>query len=136
MESTTEPFQGVTQGSTWTSPCLVSLHSKVMWSPLPNHFRRHSRIHLDFTLLTTTCFQFSMLNIYHASRCHLKDKAIMWPTTCLFCFVTLRPPKGQHIPPPLPHHTPLHSWYRWKVLDVWRCTKVVSSCLDPWCKSC
>lgn len=28
----------------------------------------------------------------------------MWPTTCLFCFVTLRPPKGQHIPPPPPPH--------------------------------
>ncbi len=55
---------------------LVSLHSKVMWSPLPNHFRHHSRIHLDFTMLTTTRFQFSMLNIYHSYRCHLKTKPL------------------------------------------------------------
>jgi hypothetical protein len=70
---------------------LVSLHSKVMWSPLHKHLQQHnSRIHLGFTMLTTMCLQFSMSNIYHHYGCDWKGRAIMWwePIVCLFvCFL-------------------------------------------------
>jgi hypothetical protein len=58
-----------------TGHTLVSLHSKVMWIPVKKYFTHNSRIHLGFTMLTTTmCFQFSMLNIYHPYGCHVKDR--------------------------------------------------------------
>jgi len=33
--------------------------------------------HFSFTMLTTICFQFSMLNIYQCYGCHLQRRAIM-----------------------------------------------------------
>jgi hypothetical protein len=39
-----------------TGQSLVSLHARVMWSPLQKHFMHHWRIHLGFTMLTTMCF--------------------------------------------------------------------------------
>ncbi len=65
-----------------TGHTLVSLHSKVMWIPLKKYFPNNSRIHLGFTMLTTTMsFQFSMLNIYHPYGCHLKGR--VEPLWCL-----------------------------------------------------
>jgi hypothetical protein len=89
---------------------LVFLHSKVMWSPLHNHFRRHSRIHLDFTILTTTCFQFSNVEYLSFLRMSFKGQShyVTDHLFILFCFVTLRPP-NRHPPPPLALLVPLES---------------------------
>jgi hypothetical protein len=56
----------ITEGFTWASPCM----------------------------LTTMCFQFNMLNIYHLYGCHLKGRAIMHdeklvPHECFFFFFCL-----------------------------------------------
>jgi len=48
---------------------FVSLHSKVMWSPLLTHFQDNWRVHLGFTT-----HQFSMLNIYRPYECRLKGR--------------------------------------------------------------
>jgi hypothetical protein len=48
-----------------------------MWSPLKKHLQHNRRIHLGVTMLTTMCFQFTMLNVYHPYECHLKDRTIM-----------------------------------------------------------
>jgi hypothetical protein len=45
-----------------------------VWYPC-KHFRHNWRIHLGFTTLTTMCFQFSMLNIFHPSGYHFKGRA-------------------------------------------------------------
>lgn len=61
---------------------LVLLCSRVMWSPLSKHFQLHWRIHLCFTMLSTMCFEFILLNIYHLYECHLKGRAIMHQAMC------------------------------------------------------
>jgi hypothetical protein len=56
---------------------LVLLCSRVMWSLLSKHFQLHWRIHLGFTMLSTMCFQFILLNIYHLYGFRLKGRTIM-----------------------------------------------------------
>jgi hypothetical protein len=56
---------------------LVSLYSRVMWSPLYRHFQHNWKICLGFTMLTTMCLQFSAFTIYHPYECHLRGRAIM-----------------------------------------------------------
>lgn len=74
-----------------------------MWSPLHNHFRRHSRIHLDFTILTTTCFQFSNVEYLSFLRMSFKGQShyVTDHLFILFCHIETSQPAA---PPPF---TPL-----------------------------
>jgi hypothetical protein len=67
---------------------LISLYSRVMWSPLSTHFQHNWRICLGFTMLTTTmCLQFSSFNIYHPYECHLRGGQSHYAIYDFFCVI-------------------------------------------------
>jgi hypothetical protein len=44
--------------------------------------RHGPKFGMDFTMLITMDFQYSVLNTYHHEGCHLKGRAIVWQTAC------------------------------------------------------
>jgi hypothetical protein len=76
----------ITEGSTWTLWCTQK-QVKVWYAYIVGscgvHYRNISGISEGSTLasscLTTMCFQFVTLNIYHSYGCHLKGRVIVWP---------------------------------------------------------
>jgi hypothetical protein len=81
----TLPLRVETLRCTQWAKSLVSLHSKVMWSPLYKHLRHHWQIHLGFTIWNTMCFQFSMSNIYHPYGCHSRADPLLNDLLVSYC---------------------------------------------------
>ncbi len=79
----------------WTqlAKSLVSLHSRVMWSPLYKTFEASLTNPLGLHRMKRYVFQFSMLHIYHRYGCHFKGRSIMQWSACFIlqkigaCFI-------------------------------------------------